>query len=129
VPLITAIMRSLREHKLEARRLSQAAGELASRPGRPDRSQLIAHEELVRAARDADGRYEEALDELHSLDVYCADPIQGIALFPFVHDDRRAWFIYDHFDNEPVRFWRYQNDPPETRRPVPARLQKAARTP
>ena len=55
---------------------------------------------------------------LQAIDVYCLDPIQGLALIPFVHDKQLAWFVYDLFDAEPLRFWRYHEDSFETRRPL-----------
>jgi len=37
---------------------------------------------------------------------------------PFVHDGELAWYIFDLFDGNHFRFWRYQSDPEETRRPI-----------
>jgi hypothetical protein len=59
--------------------------------------------------------------ELAVLDVYSHDPVKGHALIPFVHDEQLAWYFFDLFDAEPFRFWRFQSDPDETRRPVTAR--------
>jgi hypothetical protein len=41
-----------------------------------------------------------------------------MAWIPFSHDNQLAWFVFDLFDTEPIRYWRYQTDPLETRRPV-----------
>jgi hypothetical protein len=111
-------MRSLREHRLEAIRHRLTGRRFAARPGRPDRRTLIAQEEALREARLAEARFDDALDELQALDVYSLQPVHGRALVPFVHADQLAWFICDIFDAEPLRFWRYHNDPLETRRPV-----------
>jgi hypothetical protein len=69
-------------------------------------------------ARAAHERYLEAREELEGLGIACLDPNQGTAWIPFSHDNQLAWFVFDLFDGEPIRFWRYQTDPLETRRPV-----------
>jgi hypothetical protein len=120
LPYFASVMRSVREHQLEAQRQHLAATRLAQRPGRPDRATLIAQEEASRAADRAKERFQEALIELHRLDVYCIDPIAGQALIPFVHDNQLAWFVYDLFDDKPLDSWRYHTDPLEKRRPVSA---------
>jgi hypothetical protein len=118
VPYLASIMRSLREARLESRRLHLAARRLAKQPGRPDRRAIIAHEETLREAAEADQRVEAALAELEALDVYCLDPVNGEALVPFVHDEQLAWYVYNLFDPEPYRFWRWHTDPLHTRRPI-----------
>jgi hypothetical protein len=99
----------------------RAARRLADKPGRPDRSSLISQEDALRDARRAEERVVEALAELHALDVYCLDPIGGQALIPFVEEDQLAWYVLDLYDSEPLRFWRFQNDPDDTRRPITSR--------
>lgn len=118
LPYLGSVMRSLREHYLEQTRQRLAARRLADRPGRPDRASIIALQDALAAARHAEERFREAEAELHALDVYCIDPVGGLALVPFAREDRLAWFIYELFEDEPVRFWRYHNDKPEARRPV-----------
>ena len=118
LPYIASVLRSLREHKLEAQAHQLTAARLDERPGRPNRDTLIAREEALKAAHKAAERFQEALDELQILDVYCLDPIAGQALVPFVHDDQLAWYVYDLFDAEPLRFWRFHSDPLEMRRPL-----------
>ncbi len=118
LPYLSSVVRSLREHRLEAVTQHRNAERLAHRPGRPDRDSLIAHAEAVKAAEQADDRFREALGELQSLDVFLLDPIAGQALVPFVHDEELAWYIFDAFDPEPLRFWRLHTDPLETRRPL-----------
>jgi hypothetical protein len=118
LPYIASVLRSLREHKLEAQTHQLTAHRLAERPGRPARDSLIAQEEALREARKAEERFQEALDELQALDLYCLDPIAGQALVPFVQDDQLAWYIFDLFDTDPLRFWRFHSDPLEMRRPL-----------
>jgi hypothetical protein len=118
LPYFTSVMRSLREHKLEAQAQHRRAEKLANRPGRPDRGSLIALEDARAAGQKAQQGFDSALHELHSLDVYCVDPIEGLALIPFIHDKQLAWFVYDLFAPEALRSWRYHSDPLDTRRPM-----------
>ena len=117
-PYLASIMRSVRDHQIDAHRHERAAKHLAKAPGRPDRKALIAFADATRESGRARDRLAEALDELHDLGIECFDPIQGIALVPFANEKQLAWFVYDLFDNEPLRFWRLHNDPLDTRRPV-----------
>lgn len=118
LPYIASVMRSLREHRLAALTHDRTAKRLAARPGRPDRAALIAHEDAVRQAREADERFHEALEELHTLDIYCLDPVRGEALIPFAHEQQLAWFVFDLFQPSYVYSWRFHTDPLETRHPL-----------
>lgn len=118
LPYLSSVLRSLREHRLEAVTQHRNAERLARRPGRPDRDSLIAHAESVRSADQADERFRETLAELEALDIYLLDPLAGQALIPFVHEENLAWYVYDAFDPEPLRYWRYHSDPLDTRRPI-----------
>jgi Uncharacterized conserved protein (DUF2203) len=117
-PYVASIMRSLRDHRLEAQRWNVRANKISAKPGRPNRSAIIAHEEALREARRAEDRFEEALQELQGLGVYCQDPIRGQALLPFIHGHLLAWFVFDLFEKELLFAWRYHGDPMETRRPI-----------
>jgi hypothetical protein len=118
VPYITSIVRSLREHALEINSRQREVKRLAALPGRPDRKTMIAQQEAERELRRAEARFEEAAGDLEQLDIFCLDPVRGQALVPFVHDGELAWYIFDLFDGNRFRFWRYQSDPEETRRPI-----------
>lgn len=120
LPYVASVVRSLREHALEAQGHRLTLKRLAKQPGRPNRAALIAHEETVRDAEAAEERFQDALGELQELDIYCLDPMRGEALIPFVHEEQLAWFVYDLFDDEPLRTWRYHSDSLETRRPLTA---------
>jgi hypothetical protein len=112
-------MRSLREYRLEAQQHRLITHRLTNQPGRPDRAAILAQSAAVQAAEQAEEHFHEALDELHTLDVYCLDPVAGLALIPFAKENRLAWFVFDLFDeSDPIRFWRYHQDPLETRRPI-----------
>lgn len=118
LPYLASVMRSLREHKLEALRHRLTAQRLADRPGRPDRKSLIAQDETLRDAQRSETQFQEALEDLEKIDVYPLQPVHGRALVPFVHEEQLAWFVYDLFEPEPLRFWRFHSDPLETRRPI-----------
>jgi hypothetical protein len=123
VPYLASVVRSLREHATE---LAAARGEerrLNERPGRPDRTALIALEQTQSDARRAEAAMEDDLDELERLDVFSLDPFRGQALVPFAHEDQLAWYVFDLFEPNPYPSWRFQSDPEDTRRPVTA-LQK-----
>jgi hypothetical protein len=127
-PYLASVVRSLREHGLEALAQQRTAQRLAQRPGRPDRAALIAQQECAAEARRAEERFRSAAEELKALDVYTLDPLQGQALVPFVHEGQLAWYIFDLFDDQPFRFWRYQSDPDETRRPLTSRQKGLSET-
>jgi hypothetical protein len=118
LPYLRSIMQSLRAHHVEAQGLRLQADRLADRPGRPDRAALIAHEDAVRAAADEQGRFDEALAELSRLDIYCIDPLNGIAFIPFVQDEQLAWYVFDLFSEKMLDWWRFHEDPLEMRRPI-----------
>jgi hypothetical protein len=128
VPYITSVMRSLREHRLEAQRHQLQGRRLAAKPGRPNRDDLLAQEGAAQAARLAGERFHEALAELQSLDVYCVDAVQGQALIPFVYQQQLAWFVFDLFDRQPLQSWRYHTDPLDVRRPVKEVLEGSSGT-
>jgi hypothetical protein len=118
LPYFASIVRSLREHGLEVLARRREVENLNARPGRPNRSTLIALQEAERQARVGEDCFEDALEELQALDIYSLDPLAGTALVPFVHNDQLAWYIFDLFDARPLSFWRFQSDPDDTRRPV-----------
>ncbi len=117
-PYLASVVRSVREDFLEAIRGYNRVKDLADREGRPNRDAIIALEDARREFDESRTRFEAAEHELNRLDVYVLDPVQGLALVPFVQDEKLAWFIFDLFDPEPLRFWRFQEDSLETRRPV-----------
>jgi Uncharacterized conserved protein (DUF2203) len=120
-PYFTSIVRSLREHTTEALACRRRLRQFDQRPGRPDRDTLIAQQETDAAARRAEERASEAADELQALDIQAIDPVHGQALVPFVHEEQLAWYVFDLHDPQPYRFWRFQSDPDDTRRPVTPR--------
>jgi hypothetical protein len=111
-------MKSLRDHQVEIQNHSLRAQRIAKRAGRPDRNRILEHQEAVDSADRAAEQCERALADLQALDIYCLDPIHGLALIPFVHRSELAWFVFDLFDSDPLRHWRYHHDPLEMRRPI-----------
>jgi hypothetical protein len=121
VPYLTSILRSLREYTLESLAARQRMRRIDARPGRPDRDTLITVQETDAEARRAEANASHAADELAALDIQALDPVHGQALVPFVHEEQLAWYVFDLFDPQPLRFWRFQTDPDETRRPLTPR--------
>jgi hypothetical protein len=111
-------MQSIRENRIDAQRYELAARRLADCSGRPTRHDLIAREECRKDGQTATDRFEEALQELQDLGIYCLDPVRGEALVPFVQEQQLAWFVYDLFAEEPIRSWRFHTDSFDMRRPI-----------
>jgi hypothetical protein len=120
VPYFSSVARSLREHFLEILAKCRELQKLTERHGRPDRKALIEEQEARRDLQKAEQDFQDALEELSELNVQPFDPAQGMALVPFVQDDQLAAYVFDLFDSQPIRSWRYQSDPDGTRRPLTA---------
>jgi hypothetical protein len=103
---------------LEIQRFKLTLDKVNQLSGRPKRDTLIAEQETRQNLAYAENEFQAAADELQALDIYTLDPVRGLALVPFVHDEQLAWYIFDLFDANPFRAWRYQSDPEETRRPI-----------
>jgi len=118
---LRSIVGSLREHCLESQRARLQLGRLDARPGRPDRQALLLQAEALREAELAEERFEDSLNELMALNVYCLDPVRGLALIPFQEGDELAWFVFDLFAPQGLEAWRFHADSLETRRPLASR--------
>jgi len=116
VPYLRAVVRSLREQWLEMQRARLQVRRTEARPGRPDRQALIVRAETAREVERAQDGLEETFRELKTLDVYCLDPVEGLALIPFRRGSDPAWFVFDLFAPQGVEAWLFDADPPETRR-------------
>jgi hypothetical protein len=116
VPYISSVVRSLREHWQEAAIKRQLVARLDKQPGRPNREQLIARQEAEKDASDAECRFNDAQAELAALDIFCLEPNRGQALVPFAYENELAWFVFDLFDSQAFRYWRFHTDPLDTRR-------------
>jgi hypothetical protein len=111
-------MQSLRDHQLAVQSAELRAKRLSDKPGRPDRAALLARQDWLDEGTTARAHVDEALEELNRLDAFCLDPVNGLALVPFVHEEQLAWFIIDLFAEDMLTAWRYHEDPLETRRPI-----------
>jgi hypothetical protein len=118
VPYLRAVIRSLREQWLRLQFLRREIQRLDSRSGRPDRqarvSRAVALQELDRVEIELD----ETFDELNAINVACLDPIRGLALIPFGKPKQLAWYVFDVFAPRGLESWRFDDDPPELRRPL-----------
>jgi hypothetical protein len=129
VPYLASVLRSVREYRLEAIRWHRTLDRLNAVPGKPDRKAILAMEDAQREATLANDRFQDTVQELLALDVYLLDPIQGLALVPFVQDEQLAWLIFDLFDRDPIQFWRYHTDKLATRRPLAEVREKGGNSP
>jgi hypothetical protein len=120
VPYLSSVVRSLREHYLEILAKRREVQVLTERHGQPDRRALIEEQEARRDLEKAEQDYQDALEELSELNVQPLDPGEGMALVPFVQGNELAWYVFDLFDSQPFRSWRYHSDPEQTRRPLTA---------
>jgi len=118
LPYLRSVTQSLREHWLDAQRKRVEVNRLAKRPGRPDRSAIIANERAAEEKTRAEDRFSDALHELMGIDVYLLDPVRGVAFIPFQKQEELAWYVFDLFDSDNLKFWRFHQDPLETRRPI-----------
>ena len=123
-PYISSVLRSVREHWLQAVVLRQLVNRMDALSGRPNRKTLIARQEAERDADRAETELEAAREELADLDVYCLDPARGEALIPFLHNDDLAWYVFNLFDSDNFRTWRLHNDGLDVRRPIADALAK-----
>jgi hypothetical protein len=117
-PFIRSVVASLREHFLALQSASRRLEVLERQPGRPDRQALIKQHEVRQEKQKAQEQLDDASTELDALNIFVLDPIQGQVLLPFVYNDQLAWYIFDLFDSKPLRFWRFQDDSLDTRRPI-----------
>ena len=118
VPYLRSITNSLRDHWLELQK-SQLAAKRLHDVGRPSRHDMIALEETLSDAREAEDKFDAALAELMQQDMFLLDPIHGLALIPFQQGEELAWYVFDLFDEKGLTSWRYHKDPLEMRRPMP----------
>jgi len=118
VPYITSVMNSIRELYLEEQSQRRLARKLEAQPGRPDRRTIIRQEEAKRDADKVQGEVAAAAQELAQLNIHCVDPVNGVAMIPFVQGEQLAWLVYDLFDTDKISAWRFHHDPLTVRRPL-----------
>ena len=118
LPYLRSIGTSLRENWLEAQTKSLEVKRLNDKPGRPDRAAILSIQSLEDAHHNAEGRFQESLEEMLGMHVFPIDVNQGLALIPFREKEELAWYVFDLFDPEGMRSWRFHSDPLEQRRPI-----------
>jgi hypothetical protein len=110
IPYIRTLLAGLREHRLDGLSNRLRAHHFRQ-SGEPRREQEI--EGAHAAAHHAEERFQEDFEELQALSVYPLNALQGVALLPFIREHHLAWLIFDLFDDDPLRCWRYHDDPPQ----------------
>ena len=118
MPYLRSVTRSLREHWLELQTKRLEFDRLSHRPGRPDRTAILASARADEEKTQAEDRFTDALNELMGIDVYLLDPVRGVAFVPFQKEEELAWFVFDLFDSDDLKTWRFHQDPLEMRRPI-----------
>jgi len=118
LPYLRSVTQSLREHWLDAQRKRLEVERLSRRAGRPDRSAILAGERASQEKTQAEDRFSDALNELLGIDVYLLDPVRGVAFIPFQKEEELAWFVFELFEKDGLKSWRFHQDPLEMRRPI-----------
>jgi hypothetical protein len=108
----------MREACLERQAHARRVAKLEARHGQPKRDQILEIMDEKMKVKEADARFHEALEEMQQLDVQCIHPVQGLAFIPFLTEELLAWFIFDRFDQDPLRFWRYHLEPVDVKHPI-----------
>lgn len=116
VPYLRSVVASVREHWLTMQQARRELQLIDARPGRPSRETLLQRGMVQRDAQEAEKRVDEALSELLALDIYCLNPGLGQASIPFEQSGHLAWFIFDLFEPEGLKSWRFDGDPLTKRR-------------
>jgi hypothetical protein len=118
VPYITSVMNSIRELYVAEQSERRQVRKMEQKPGRPDRRTIIQGEESKREADRLQGEVALAAQELAQLNIHCVDPVNGLAMIPFVQGDQLAWLVYGLFESDKITAWRYHHDPLTVRRPI-----------
>ena len=118
IPYLRSITGSLREHWLDMLHAQRDIDRAAKAKGRPGTQQLLQDQRRFAEREDARAQFNDALDELHGVEAYLLDPVQGTAVMPFRKEDELAWYLFDHFAPPGVIGWRYQNDAESECRPL-----------
>ena len=118
LPYLRSVAQSLRDHWLDVQGKRLQVTRLSCQPGRPDRTALISGELAAEEKAQAEDRFTDALNELVGIDVYLFDPVRGLAFIPFQREQELAWFVFDLFDSDDLKTWRFHKDPLEMRRPI-----------
>lgn len=120
LPYLRVVVGAVRDDwltSLQARRRLRRLGRPRGLSRRRTLLQMTAARQDVEHAQD---HVDDALRELQTLGVFAFDPVQGLALIPFGQSGALAWFVFDLFAAHGLEAWLFDDDPPETRRPLTA---------
>jgi hypothetical protein len=118
IPYLHSIIDSLREHWLDILTVQRDIDKAAARPGLASRQQIIEDQAHLEDRHRAQGKFDDALEELTKIDVFLLDPVRGLAMIPFRKEDEMAWYVFDHYSSRGVIGWRLHNDPIDECRPL-----------
>ncbi|MGF1578517.1 MAG: hypothetical protein ACFCD0_04055 [Gemmataceae bacterium] len=118
IPYLTSVVSSIRDRFLAVQSARRTHELLAGRPGRPSRDDIIDHEHAAQELGKAGDEVTEAVNELLHLNIYSVDPVNGIAMIPFLHAEQLAWLVFELFEEPKVRSYRFHGDPVDKRRPL-----------
>ena len=125
VPYLHSVVGSLREHWLEVLNVQRQLSRSAKPKLQGKREQLLEAETQQDERRRAQGKFDDALEELSRIDVFLLDPVKGLVLIPFRKDDDLAWYVFDRFARDGLIGWRNHNDPIGECRPLSLLHEKA----
>jgi hypothetical protein len=117
-PYIASILRTVREDFLQLQQNRRKAKRLAQKQGRPRRQDIIEQDEANREATRLENEVAEGVQELLQMNVHCVDPVNGLAMIPFVQQEQLAWFVFELFDQQHLRSWRFHYEDLAVRRPL-----------
>ncbi len=119
VPYLLSIVRSVRETYLDLQYSRKQKQQLENYPGRPKTSQLLAIKHAANEVRLKEEELAEATQELGNLNIFSSDPLNGIAMIPFLKGKKLAWYVFDLFADEGhLVGWRFHRDDLGLRRPL-----------
>ncbi len=98
IPYLTSVISSIRDRFLAMQSARRAKDLLAQRPGRLTRDEIIDQDNAVRDIAKAGDEVTEAVNELLHLNIYSVDPVNGIAMIPFLHAEQLAWLVFELFE-------------------------------
>jgi hypothetical protein len=124
-PYLRSVSGTLREHWLDVLSAQRQLKRTEKEKAPAKRQQLLEQETRLDECQRAQGKFDDALEELNKVDVFLLDPVKGQALIPFRKEDDLAWYVFDHFAPDGLVGWRSHSDPIEECRPL-ASLSTAA---
>ncbi|MSR32930.1 MAG: DUF2203 family protein [Gemmataceae bacterium] len=125
-PYLMEVTRSLRDNYLEMRSAKHRGSRIENSGQHRSRHDFIILQEANDAESRATDRYEQDVEELGALGIFVVSPLEGLIAVPFVEEGQLAWFLVDLHADTPMKYWRFQSDPLEERRPITPKQKGAA---